>query len=112
MLSKTLRERICGYDTLRSKPQDPGVTKVSVFSWPYARASGESLALQEHPDSSCQFDFGLPLLKLNSSDQLIALPCDELQIVIGKLAPSFFDGPFHLFPFTSCLFPVHASSNL
>ena len=37
--------------------------KLSVFSWPDARAPGESLALQEHPDSSCQFDFGLPLLK-------------------------------------------------
>jgi hypothetical protein len=92
-----------------------GVTKLSVFSWPYARAPGESLALQEHLDSSCQFDFGLPLLKslslLNSSDQLIALSCEELQIVIGKLAPSFFDGPFICFrlPF---VFPVHASSNL
>jgi hypothetical protein len=44
---------------------------------------------------------------LQSSDQLVFLAGDDIQVVIGELAPFGFDTAFELFPVAFYLIPIH-----
>ena len=47
---------------------------------------------------------------LQLADQLLALPVNDVQIVVRQLAPLFFHGALHLFPLTGQLIRVHKIS--
>src|SRR5215831_7653670 len=44
---------------------------------------------------------------LDLSGKLILLPGDDVEIVVGELAPFLFDGTLHLLPLSFDLIPVH-----
>jgi len=50
---------------------------------------------------------GYPIALLNFADKLIASAFDDIDFVIGKLAPFFFCFSFKLFPLARDLIPIH-----
>jgi hypothetical protein len=54
----------------------------------------------------CLF-FGDAISFLHSPDQLVALPVNDVHVVIGEFAPAFFHTPFYLFPLALQLIGVH-----
>src|SRR3979409_1369375 len=49
---------------------------------------------------------------LDLADQLIALPGDHLQVVVGQPSPLFFGLAPGLFPFSFDLIPIHGTSSV
>src|SRR5262245_31792861 len=47
---------------------------------------------------------------LELAGELIALAADQRQVVVGELAPFFFDLSFQLFPIAFDLIPIHGQS--
>lgn len=59
-----------------------------------------------------QLIFFIPIPLLSFTDELLLIPFDLLQVVIGKLAPLLFQFAFELFPFPLELIGVHGVSLL
>jgi hypothetical protein len=76
-----------------------------------ARDSDRYLALRGAIFESTQLSYGFVFTDtvrfLDLADELIALTGDLVQVVIGKLAPLFFDFSFVLLPVTCNRIPVH-----
>jgi hypothetical protein len=60
-------------------------------------------------DLAARFLFRNAVSLLQSSDELVALSGDEIQIIIRQLTPSLLYLAFELFPFACDLIPIHNS---